>query len=71
MPSLLTGVAKEMGLDTSGDFLTSNATVNMQCRLLVTWFCIFSGDMTQHAISASGFWATVCMQKRVYAAIHC
>ena len=50
---------KEMRLDTNGDPLTTSAILNMQCKLLVTWFCVFSGDMTQHAISASGFWATV------------
>lgn len=71
MPSLLTDVPKEMELDTSGNHLTPNATVNMQSKLLVAWFCIFSGDMTQQAISASGLWATVCVQTRVYAATYC
>jgi hypothetical protein len=48
-----------MNLETSDDPLTANPTVNMQCKLLVAWFSVFSGDMTQDAISASGFWATV------------
>jgi hypothetical protein len=52
-----------MALDTDADPLTASATAHMQCKLLVAWFSIFDGDMTQHAISASGFWATVRMHK--------
>jgi hypothetical protein len=54
---------KAMALDTHADPLTASATAHMQCKLLVAWFSIFNGDMTQHAISASGFWATVRMHR--------
>jgi hypothetical protein len=57
------GKSKAMKLDTSDDPLTANPTINMQCKLLIAWFSVFSGDMTQDAISASGFWATVCIHE--------
>jgi hypothetical protein len=61
---------QEMDLDTNGDPLTASATANMQCKLLVTWFSVFSGDMTQQAISVSGLWATVCTYKRRIGAVY-
>ncbi|KAH0280824.1 hypothetical protein KCU91_g728, partial [Aureobasidium melanogenum] len=56
---------KELDADTNADPLTASATANMQCKLLVAWFSIFSGGMTQQGISASGFWSTQYRSCRV------
>ncbi|KAH0169772.1 hypothetical protein KCU67_g2922, partial [Aureobasidium melanogenum] len=56
---------KELDKDINADFLTASATANMQCKLLVAWFSIFSGGMTQQGISASGFWSTQYRSCRV------
>ncbi|KAK6004309.1 hypothetical protein QM012_008171 [Aureobasidium pullulans] len=55
----------ELDADLNGDPLTASATSALQCRLLVSWFAIFSGDMTEQGISASGFWSTRYRSLRV------
>lgn len=56
---ILIQLEKNPDTDANIDPLTASATSAMQCKLLVTWFAVFNGDLTQQGISELGFWAAV------------
>jgi hypothetical protein len=47
--------------------MSCSSIAAVQSKLLLSLFAVFSGDVTEHALTQWGYWTTVSSSRRKYA----
>jgi hypothetical protein len=59
---------KELKIEASS-LMPPSTIAAVQCKLLLGLFAVFSGDMTERALSKLGYWTTVIQQLDIFGII--